>query len=401
MAEYNLLTQELLTQGYTAENYPDYVKIASGVLDAKNPLHNIYGGFNYTQEYRRKMVFKTGCGLMVMGGYFTGSMWYKGIEWLPENNNPVITCPYRKPKCDLRSPLLNDGTVDGCIRKISQCDCHKTDEPYDYEHSLDKARDEEFAERKRKYDEFSEKKKGHVCYWHMVYDELTEEWIQVYDPMICARMCTNTGGVCSLSNKPVSKKRGNVFYDVKLSWIRRDGTLFDGERITKINKGVRLFKKNVSLTICEQVAKRCKKEILDKEKIKRNIDTFLYGYEVDVVNIRAEQRESRDLEQDLKDLADGFEVTHASDEIKRKKEEKHEKRVKAQENKIAKLEKKLIDVGYYNLEEYSLDRIHADKWLCEKRIAELEKIRRQREKEEQEQPVQMSIFDFLEETCNH
>ena len=28
--EYNLLTQELLLQGYTAEHYPDYVRIGNG-----------------------------------------------------------------------------------------------------------------------------------------------------------------------------------------------------------------------------------------------------------------------------------------------------------------------------------------------------------------------------------
>lgn len=30
--EYNLLTQELLLQGYTAEHYPDYVRIGNGRL---------------------------------------------------------------------------------------------------------------------------------------------------------------------------------------------------------------------------------------------------------------------------------------------------------------------------------------------------------------------------------
>lgn len=31
--EYNLLTQELLLQGYTAEHYPDYVRIGNGRRD--------------------------------------------------------------------------------------------------------------------------------------------------------------------------------------------------------------------------------------------------------------------------------------------------------------------------------------------------------------------------------
>ena len=48
--EYNLLTQELLLQGYTAEHYPDYVRIGNGRL-GKSPLENSCGGFIYTKDY--------------------------------------------------------------------------------------------------------------------------------------------------------------------------------------------------------------------------------------------------------------------------------------------------------------------------------------------------------------
>lgn len=115
-----------------------------------------------------------------------------------------------------------------------------------------------------------------------------------------------------------------------------------------------------------------------------------------MLNIRAEQRESRDLMQDLQDIRDGIEVTHASDVQKNQKEEKKRRRQQAQEKRKKKLEKKLLEVGYYNLEEYSLDRIHADKWLGEERIEELEQMREQKMKEEQNLPVQISLFDFPE-----
>ena len=62
--EYNLLTQELLLQGYTAEHYPDYVRIGNGRL-GKSPLENSCGGFIYTKDYLEKKAFMSGCGLYV------------------------------------------------------------------------------------------------------------------------------------------------------------------------------------------------------------------------------------------------------------------------------------------------------------------------------------------------
>ena len=44
--------------------------------------------------------------------------------------------------------------------------------------------------------------------------------------------------------------------------------------------------------------------------------------------------------------------------------------------------------------EYSADRVHADKWLTPERLDELEQIRKQKIKEEQEKPVQLSLFDM-------
>ena len=54
----------------------------------------------------------------------------------------------------------------------------------------------------------------------------------------------------------------------------------------------------------------------------------------------------------------------------------------------------LLENGYESLEEYSTDRRHADKWLGPERIAELENLRRLKEKERKEQPVQLSLFDM-------
>lgn len=230
----------------------------------------------------------------------------------------------------------------------------------------------------------------------MRYNYCTGEWRQTYDPLVCAENCQNIGGICSLTHKPISKKRGNVFYDVKTSYIRQDGTLFDGEEVISIEKGVRLFGTAKSISICEQAARRCKDYIHSLARNRYHNKILLYGWAVEVLNIRTEQRESRDLMQDLQDIKDGIEVIHASDVQKSQKEEKKKRRQQTQENKIKKLEKKILEVGYYNLEPYSLDRIHADKWLGGDRIETLERMREQKLKEEQNEPVQMTLFDYPE-----
>lgn len=394
MKEYNLLTQKLLKEGYDESNYPDYVRLP-GSCWGKSPLQNLDHGFVYTKRYRDQMVFKTGCGLLIKGSYFaSGHMSYMGRDWTIENDCPTITCPYRKDSCDLRDTLLGYAHGGG-LCKILFCDCHRTKDEYDYEKSIDKASDDEQKEINQKYDAFVQSKKGHVCHWHTSYNYWTGKWSQNYDPMTCARQCMNVGRDCDLTGKPVSKKKGNVFYDVKVSYIRRDGTLFDGQEIVQINKGMRLFDTAKSITICEQASKHCRRYIEERERNKRSAEIILFGWKVEVLNIRAEQRWSRDLMQDLQDIKDGIEVIHDSDLRKKAKEDKKEKRQKAQQKKIQKLEKKIIEVGYYNFEEFSLDRIHADKWLGDERISELEKMREQKLKEEQEKPVQLSLFDMM------
>ena len=392
MGEYNLLTQKLIAEGYTAENYPDHVRLPSGCY-GKDPLQNIYGGFEYTLQHRARMIFKTGCGLLIKGNSFIGSMSYMGILWIPENDNPVVNCPYRKDSCDLRNPVLG-GACGGGISKLFWCDLHQTDELYDYKKSMDKACDDETREKRRKYEAFVKSRNGHVCQWHAVYNDWTGKWSHDYDPMTCSRFCMNVGKTCDFTHLPVSRKKGNVFYDVKISYIRHDGTLFDGQEVVKINKGVRLFEIAKSMTICEAAVRKCRQKIIDKTKRKWHREIFVSGWKVEVLNIRAEYRESRDLMQDLEDIRNGIQIVHASDLDRKKKEEKKERRLQAQQKKIERLEKKLLDVGYHSLEEYSIDKIHADKWLGEERIAELEELRERRLKEEQEKPVQLSLFDM-------
>ena len=159
--EYNNLTQRLLDEGYTAENYPkDKVHIASGCYSGNgNPLDNIYGGFEYNRIYCDAFTYKTGCGMHVIGENVLSSMGYMGEEWCHENDNPVVRCPYDKPNCPMNDERLHGMFGGGtCIQ--CWCVCHKTEEPYDYEHSFEKAEKDRQEEMDRKYQEYSD---AHKC----------------------------------------------------------------------------------------------------------------------------------------------------------------------------------------------------------------------------------------------
>ena len=401
MEKYNKLTKVLLERGYSAENFPeDKVRIAGGRYSRNgNPLDNIYGGFEYNRAYCNTLVYKTGCGMHVTGRNVISNMGFKGEEWCHENDNPVIRCPYDKSDCSMNDKRLHGMRGSGlCIQCF--CVCHKTNEPYDYGNSFEKAEKERQEEKERKYKEFSDAHGGRICENHMYYNERSREWRMVYEPSNCAAMCYSQNGFCPILGRKLSTKRGNVYYDLKTSSIlkQRDAqtSLFDGSAWTHIEKGIRFFKKPCSMDICEAFVKVQSDEILKRYKLNHSTafasDKNLTG---EVMNVRAEAKPSRDLLQDLHDIKDGITITHASDMEKREKEHNNKKRGEAQQKKIKKLEEKLIKVGYENLYPYSLDRVHADKWLECGRLEELKQIRSQKLREEQERPVQMSMFDFL------
>lgn len=392
MSEYNKLTQRLLAEGYTADNYPDYVKIGGGNFGKGDPLDNFYGGFEYTREYREKMVFVTGCGLFVKGSELGfGAMSFNGIEWTVENNCPVITCPLRPDSCDKRFSQSLGGAGGGGLVKIFQCDLRQTDEPYDYERSIRKVRNDIDAEQHRQLEEYIRRKKGHYCVWHAHYNYWSKTWKQIYNPMQCARHCQNIGKTCNLTGKEISKKRGNVFYDLKVTRIHHEEDLFRGQEEITITKGIRFLDHPTSVTICEQIAKRCKDDIQQRAAGRLHAEILLKGIKVETVNVRVEQRESRDLLQDLEDLQAGIKISYDSDNKKQAKEEKSARKQAAKEARIRKIEKKILEVGYSNLDG---DQYKADKLLDPDRIEELEAERQRIMIEKENEPKQMSLFDM-------
>lgn len=402
MAEYNELTKRLLTVGYDAGNFPEnVVHIAYPPRTPQDPLDNYYGGFEYNWKYRDSIVYQTGCGKYVLGRNVISDMSYMGVTWCHENDNPVIRCPYDNPKCPANDPLLY-GTKGGGLCIQCFCACHPTDAAYDYENSIEKVDQERHEEKERKYQKYADAHGGRVCRNHMYYDERTREWNLRYNPGDCARL--KCSGMCPILGRELDKKKGNVYYDIKIKSRRYDldGTLFEGQIDTTITRGIRKFKSPVSMDICRNYVKLCQEDLIRDVMLNDyHSELFFakyYGREfsVDVLNIRAEQRESRDLAQDLEDIRNGIKVHHASDDEKKQKAEKSQRRKKAKEAKIARLEKKLLSTGYYNLETHSLDRTHADKWLGQQRIDELETMRLQKLSTQQNIAQQLSITDFME-----
>ena len=148
------------------------------------------------------------------------------------------------------------------------------------------------------------------------------------------------------------------------------------------------------MDICEAIVNTQADKIRDNYAINHSSMKFMdETYTWEIYNIRAESKPSRDLIQDLQDLKEGIPIIFEDDMIKKRKADAKEKQQKNKQKAIDRLEKKLIEVGYANLPDTSIDRVHADKWLDPERLEELENIRQQKIKEEQEKPVQLSLFD--------
>ena len=403
MKEYNKLTRELLAQGYTADNHPDYVYVGSYAF-SDDPLDNFDGGFRYYGWYAYERTYKTPCGMLCKGQFAHAGLNWMGVEWSYENDNPYILCPKDCCMCQQREePFRTDGT--GILKR--SCVVHATDEEWKYEGSCEAERhlmDEEIARRKIS---FELERQGRVCPIHSRYNKDAEKWEFNYDPMQCvAGYCAaqqssfKDGTLCPVLNRPISNAKGNVFYDIKYSGrdYSKDGTLFEGERFTSIIKGRPLFDKPIKLDIAKLIAKLCQDQI--RWKVRWNTRDFdaltLFRAERgeidlqwEVLNIRAEKKETRDFEQDLEDIENGIQVTHELDTEKAKKEAKAKRRNDALAKKIKKLEKKIIEHGYGELS-YS-DQRAIDKLLSQERIDDLE-IEREQNKH-MVVPVQMSLFD--------
>jgi len=312
----------LFDAGCTEQDCPDGVKWDS-----------VHYEFTYTVPFLSYTAWESPCGLFCRGHFSSGYMSYMGIDWREENNNMTRRCPHDKAGCQLNHEHLR-----GRHCGIVECAFKLSNKAYDYEHSVEKLNDDASREVHRLKIEFYQKhgwSEGDYCSC-VKWDG--NAWNIKYDPITCSHECHNDA--CLLTKRDLSKK-GNVYYDLKFTTYRHDHSLWDGEKIVAITKGKKMFNSPIPLAICDEFVKRCKDEILWKEKSNRGLILHQNpGAEIEIENVRAERRETRDLLQDLRDVQEGFSVVHASDVLKQAKEAKKQRRTSRQEKRIEKLLKR-------------------------------------------------------------
>ena len=249
--KYNLLTQELLLQGYTTENHPDYVRIGIGKM-GKSPLENSDGGFVYTDEYLEEKTFMSGCGLYVKWENCIDRLEYMNETFCFENDNVAFRCPWHKKDCERNHPLLKEDEF---------CVCHMVSD-YQYKKSVEYLKEQADRKKEELFQKFKEQHKNRICKLHMFYNYDKQKWSLQYDPMKC--IC-GPGDYCTLRGRPLSEKTGNIYYDVKVSTIRKDDTFFTGEPVVTITRGKKFLQGKVPVDICEEIIKRNQEDIFDKE----------------------------------------------------------------------------------------------------------------------------------------
>lgn len=372
MSEINKISQKLLAEGWTQDQTPPGMK----------PWNKWNGGWEYHPQSRRNVVFETPCGLLYRRDElsYSGHMSFMGVEWTEENDSITTFCPYygRTEPCPDNDPLL-ESVHAGChYENLHFCALHETDKPFCYEQSARRILDEADRLKEERWEAFSQARGGRVCQQQSRYNRSTGEWSAFYDPMYCTQMGCST---CKILGKELSDKRGNVFYDVRVEWtVKGDGFLPDEKRAS-ITKGIKFLKKPCSLTLCEVIAKTCREDITRHETMRHHIDLFFGRIDsVEVFNIRAEAKAGRDLQQDLKDLADGIEIHHAADDLAAAAQAKREHRDELKKQNRAKAEKKIRQEGYQNLS--ALDKHRVKKHLEPEEIRRIERERAAQEADE-------------------
>lgn len=179
----NDLTRRLYAQGYTREHHPDTVCWS----DWKN--------FGYKWETMLGFTWETPCGLLIQGesdvgrGLAVSECFYQRVWYCPENDNPLLRCPYQQKGCShipQGFPLI-------------MCPCHQTDRSYDYETSVEKLETEHHTEAHKQYMELTG---GSYCACVVGSNGYQGGWYQVkYDVEACIRQgCTNP--VCVVRRQP-------------------------------------------------------------------------------------------------------------------------------------------------------------------------------------------------------
>lgn len=360
MKEINELTRRLLSDGWLPEDTPP----------GTHPYLDHEGGWTYTAEAICAIVWETPCGLLADGRHFlNGYMSFQGVDWRAENGNPVICCPlFPSAPCPLRDPLLRSEKLSSHSDDVvCQCACHQTDRPYTYEGSVDEVHDRVWKMAEERWEAFKASHRGRVCRQQSHYGRTSKTWRAFYDPLQCTRAgCT----YCDILAKELDVRKGNVFYDLRKSWIEKGEGLFHDQRKTVVEKGCKLLNRTTSLTICEAIVKYGRRRIEERIQSKYHANLFFNKtLEIEVINLRAARIDARDILQDLQDVANGIQVFHVADNLKAAKAQKRARCEAAQTRRIRKSETMILTHGWDALED--LWKRRAEKLLDAERIEEL------------------------------
>lgn len=289
--ELNELTRQLFAQGYTKDKHPDTVRWGTRQ------------NFEYSPETMAGFTWETPCRLLIEGRSDTGEgiahsdTFYQHIWYCPENDNPLLRCPHGQKGCE----HIPAGFP------LPMCPCHRTDQPYDYERSVEKIQAEHNRKVRQRYMELTG---GSYC----ACVANSGSGGPVYDVDMCIQaQCKNS--VCVLRKQPRNLKQVNIFYDVRRTWITRRGFL--EETKVEITKGLKLFKRPVARTDAEiwLNAAANQSPLVSSSTVERPVDGE-YDYvefHYDVENICIARSARRNSSQDMKDEAAGATVFHAVD----------------------------------------------------------------------------------------
>lgn len=137
--EQNQLTRDLYAAGYTREDHPSFVYWSD------------WQNFGYLFEALLKFTWETPCGLLVDGksdlgrGLACCDASFQGIDYCPENDNPLLRCPYERKDC----PHSISGFP------VPLCPCHTTGKRYSFEQSVEKVETERSERQHRQYMEIT------------------------------------------------------------------------------------------------------------------------------------------------------------------------------------------------------------------------------------------------------
>lgn len=274
------------------------------------------------------MMWKTECGLYVnskksYSPLFAGSCSYLGKTYSAENNNVLIHCPYKEP-CEMRNKDFDNVKI-----MYGMCCISKTDDPYDYEKSIEKIKDDNDAIYYLNLEKLYEKNPLYRGCGNV--GRKDNEVKITYDLSKCLLWRNGCDKpVCAVTGKKRDLTLVNIFCDIKYTVDK--GMLTEHEAI---RKGIKLL----SSPIMMECAERKLKELENKDEwYWRSHKSMMKPYKIYI-----SKRATKDLMQDLQDAKEGIEVHHDSDLKKKAAQEKRERKEERQKKKQLKKNKVKIE----------------------------------------------------------